>query len=1170
MKRIANKAACLLLAVWLLAGLAMPIAWAAPAGEVTISSVEELLDFAKNCSLDTWSQGRTVRLTADIDLSGRDFAPIPTFGGTFLGEGHTVSGLRITASGSNMGLFRYLQAGAVVQDLHVSGSVAPGGSRSTVGGIAGVNAGAIRNCSFRGTVKGSAAVGGIAGRNEETGEIAGCSAAGTVVGENGTGGVAGRNLGILLKCQSSASVNTNDPDTSSSLADLASGSALEVLTSSSDDAALDSFLDSHTDTGGIAGYSSGVVQGCSNTGTVGYPHVGYNVGGVAGRQTGYLAGCSNAGAVYGRKDVGGIAGQAEPSVALDASGDVLGRLRQELNTLDSLVNQALDHAEASGDDISARLTAISGCAGEARDHSQVLLDSAGDFIDGNIDSLNSLSASLTGALDDLTPALDDLSAAAGGMETLADRLLDALDTLDAAAGAGGALSADAGKAVEDLRLAGKSMQDAVRDLRDAAAALQQAIIIKDEEAVSQAAAKLAASMEALGAALAGAGEALSVLREALHGSIPDDGAIRTASGALAAALADAGSAMASGAKALAAMAQGTGLDWSKLQNALPPLRAALQDLKSAGGHLTASLADLQSALEHAGGLSGPLGDAVDALSGTVSQAASLSRRLERAFSTLRDVADTLAEDGPVTFTPLGQEIREASDGLFGSLSDLAGEMDGLQSSVSSAGDTLSADLRAVSRQLNTVFGVVADALAEVRTGTDTGYGSIMEDTSDEDIAATRQGKLTGCANTGDVDGDRNVGGIVGSMSIEYDLDPEDDIERFSFGSTYETKAVLQSSVNRGAVTAKKDCAGGLVGHMGLGTALDCQNYGSVTSTGGSYVGGVAGWADATVRNSYAKCTLSGADYVGGIAGWATRLDGCCAIVTIAAGTECVGAIAGGADLEDGSLGNNRFVDTGTAGIDGISYAGIAEPVDFETLRQQPGIPGEFVSFTLTLTAAGDTVARIPFYYGEDLSLVELPEVPEQEGCYGTWPDFDTSGLNSDITLEAVYTPWVTLVASSRQEGKLALALAEGQFTEDAALEVADSSQAPPSENGPGEQTDIWDITLSGTELTETDAVPLRLLNRGVGKAAVWQLVDGRWQSVEATVNGHYLLLTMAGTSGTFCVRSSPGVPWLPALLAAVAAAALLLAVLVRRHVRKKRAAKAKAEASAQQAAASKL
>lgn len=58
--------------------------------------------------------------------------------------------------------------------------------------------------------------------------------------------------------------------------------------------------------GGITGFSTGVLQSCKNTGPVGYEHVGYNVGGIAGRQSGYLNGCTNQGVILGRKDVGGL------------------------------------------------------------------------------------------------------------------------------------------------------------------------------------------------------------------------------------------------------------------------------------------------------------------------------------------------------------------------------------------------------------------------------------------------------------------------------------------------------------------------------------------------------------------------------------------------------------------------------------------------------------------------------------------------------------------------------------------------------------------------------------------------------------------------------------------------------------------------------------------------
>ena len=1125
-----HKLTALLLAVWLLVGIAQPTAWA-DGNEITISSAKELVNFSQNCSLDTWSQGKTVRLTADIDLTSVDFAPIPTFGGTFLGDGHTISGLHIDSSGSRLGLFRSIQKGAVVQDLHVSGTVAPDGSRTFVGGIAGVNAGAIRNCSFRGIVKGDEAVGGIVGRNDETGEIAGCTASGTVQGLDCTGGIAGRNLGLLLKCENDAEVNTIQHDTSPDLEDISGG--LSQLSGNQREEG-DALLNSHTDTGGVAGYSGGAIQSCVNNGAVGYPHVGYNVGGIAGRQTGYLADCVNNGTILGRKDVGGIAGQAEPYLTLGADSDTLTRLRRELDTLDDLVQSAIDHTQASGDTISAKLERIGLSTDAARDSSKRLLDHASDFVDDNVDSLNSFSVTVTAALDKMEPALEDLSDAAGYLDILADQLETALNA-----------SADTPKsdqnitnAVVDLKKAGKSLTEATNALATASNTLQQAIKVQNPDEIHGAIVDLYKGISKLGSAISELGKALNtfsqVSEENFSGGHEESGEDDppTVSGALQ----DMGDALRDIGDALQTIADNVTLDPILLQSALSDLNRSIQSFHTAAQQLAESSDDLSKAM-----------------SDLISVGGAVSRKLESAFSAMSKAVDRLTEDGPLELSPLGQEARDAGDDLYASLSDLSDGMEELRTTVDSAGDTLAADLRAVSRQMNKVLNLMLDAFSDLQDVTEQDR-ELIEDTSDEDISATRQGKVTGCRNAGTVEGDRNVGGAVGSMAIEYDLDPEDDVERFSLGTTYETKAVLQDCLNRGTVTAKKDCAGGLAGRMDLGTALECQNYGDVTSTSGDYVGGVVGYADATVRDSYAKCVLSGASYIGGIAGWADRLRNCAAIVTVDEGTECVGAIAGDADLEKGELTGNRFVDTGTAGIDGVSYAGIAEPVDFEALRAVAGIPTEFVSFTLTLMAEDETVAAIPFYYGEDLSLVKLPEVPEREDGYGVWPEFDTSGLDSDITLEAVYTPWVTLVASKAAEGNLALALAEGRFTEDARLEVANSSQTPPGSGSAKDTTDVWTLTLTGTDVAEGTEIPIRLLNRGGGKASVWQLTDGQWHIVDTTVNGHYLLLTMTGTTATFCVRSSQGGPWLMVLLAAALLAVLAAVLLVLRHRKKKKTA----------------
>ena len=108
-----------------------------------------------------------------------------------------------------------------------------------------------------------------------------------------------------------------------------------------------------SDSGGIVGFSKGVVSGCVNRGTVGYPHFGYNVGGIAGRQSGYLTGCENRGEIHGRKDVGGIVGQMEPYLLLLESIN----MADELRLLNFYMNAAsADVGQMSGRDAATRWT----------------------------------------------------------------------------------------------------------------------------------------------------------------------------------------------------------------------------------------------------------------------------------------------------------------------------------------------------------------------------------------------------------------------------------------------------------------------------------------------------------------------------------------------------------------------------------------------------------------------------------------------------------------------------------------------------------------------------------------------------------------------------------------------------------------------------------------------
>ena len=156
---------------------------------ISISSAEEFRDFSLNCRSSAWSIGLSVNLTEDIDFGGRAIMPVPSFSGTFFGNGHTIKNFSCGSNGSHQGLFRYLEEGGRIVDLQVSGSITPDGSQSSVGGIVGTSRGTVTGCSFSGTVTGLISVGGIVGEN--LGVITRCESAGSISGKHFAGGIAG-------------------------------------------------------------------------------------------------------------------------------------------------------------------------------------------------------------------------------------------------------------------------------------------------------------------------------------------------------------------------------------------------------------------------------------------------------------------------------------------------------------------------------------------------------------------------------------------------------------------------------------------------------------------------------------------------------------------------------------------------------------------------------------------------------------------------------------------------------------------------------------------------------------------------------------------------------------------------------------------------------------------
>lgn len=1082
-----SRLLALALSLVLSLSLSLPALAAGEDGIIYIHTAKDLCALSDSCAYDAWSRGKTVLLTADISLRGVDFEPIASFSGTFNGGGHTISGLTLTDSLSPAGLFLTLERGAFVHALKVEGQVAPGGTKEFVGGIAGRSYGTIEECSFFGVVKGESAVGGIVGRNEAGGLVANCTVSGSVSANRYTGGIAGYNLGTLRACINSASVNTANVDPTLSLDDLSIDPA-SSLTDLVSVGAVES-RNATSDTGGIAGYSSGSLLSCINRGAVGYPHFGYNVGGGAGRSDGFVDFCSNYGMIYGRKDVGGIVGQMEPYLRLSLRDDLIAKLRAELDKLNALVSSTLDDVDSTNDHISSRLDSVSSYTNAAVDDADSLAGQTTDFIDKNI-----------GTVNELTDRADDV------MEALPDIL--------------------------------RSLEDAADESSDVISALEQCSRDLEMSAADR------AQLTQYSNDLQRQSSTLSDLAGQLRGYI-ENGDVNSALACLADA-ADALSAMASDISGITAILT------DYLQTAAPKAHD-----------------DIQRAL-----------DALGSTSDSLNSAMRRTRRL---------IEDLNARDD-LTFYPLGDGYQDTLDSLFTNLRSTMDELDALSDGLSADGSTLTADLRAVNDQMNAVVNLCLDIFVDM---TDADASDIFEDTSDENIDAVTFGKVRGCTNYGAVDADLNVGGIAGAMAIEYELDPEGDQKESSsvFDRVYETKAVVQHCVNRGSISGKKDCIGGIVGEMDLGIVLSCEAYGSARSETGSYVGGIAGLSSAGIRSSWAKLTLSGKSSVGGIvgsgsedtsssAGSGCTVTDCRSLVVVEDCDQFSGAISG-RDL--GVFRGNYFVSDVLRGIDRRSLSGQAEPMDYAAFCALDGVPEDFLSFTLRFVCDGRTLKTLRFDYGDSFDFSVFPSLTEQSGSYPVWDRTDLTDLRFDTVVTAEYTAYrASLQSDAQRADGRSVFFVEGEFNETDTLTAAAQTPDPgafpqladnrrtalknyfsflsertlPAMTVYRSVAEQWELSFPRDALAEHTIRYLPPEEVSMDHCAVFvRQSDGSWQPVETTSMGSYLLFTAEGENVQLAVLTTAAVWWLWAIFLVLIAAAVFFIVRVVHRRRGKKAAK---------------
>lgn len=1047
--------------------------------EIKIKDAKDLLKLSKDCRLDTWSRNKIVTLESDINLIDSGFKTIPTFGGIFDGNGHTISGMTLYEENSHIGLFSEIQKNAVVMNLTVSGYVIPKGEQSVVGGIAGMNYGVIMNCTYEGTVSSKDYVGGIAGINELSGIITDSTNSGYILGEHFTGGIAGENMGSILRCKNTGEVNTKDQDVSMSLEDLSIANITSMFKAETDQTESDSaaMINGIVDMGGISGLNIGVIQHCSNKGTIGYEKIGYNVGGIAGRQSGYIEDCVNEGHILGRKDVGGITGQAEPYVTIDYTQDIIYQLSDNIGKLHDLIALTLDDVDGQSDTITNRLNIIKQFTDSALTDTNYLSNATIDWVDGVAGTANEAISRVEYIMDETTKEggpIDQTKNAVGHLKSASEHLLDTLIDLNIYS----YLTPEEQKEFEEYS------HQLVDNNKEYADWFNEATPVYTQYYLDKI--RNTDPWESYDGNTAhykaGGAHDESDLRPTVSGALKADWEYSRYN--------ELSQYMAIYEKYKPVEAGG----WKHYDSgtetvicAFPVVDPADSNYATYNGKDTRLSKDVAASSEKIadlarlyannkyhekyGSSATPKSDSLDygtkmakIIYGHLDEMEDETRRdAEKAIDELKDAGDNVNEGldstkqmvrnlrdrGELRVPTLGAEYKEHANSLNNSLQGMSDNFGFLNNEMNNSSKVMTDDLRAVNDQFNVIMQLFTDAVDGVL---DDDYSVDIEDNSLDVAASCMDATIADCVNRGLIEGSLDVSGIVGTMAIEYDYDLESDvtgIKDANMNTTYLTKCVLRKDINDGLVKAEKSYAAGICGLQEMGTILGCENYAKITSNSGKYVGGIAGQSLSDIISCYVKCIISGTEYIGGVAGGINNASDCYSIVNIEDAKSLYGAVAGDVTYE-GRVRNNYFVSEDLAGIDRVSYSKKAEPMEYSDMINVEGIPNRFRLMTITFLLDDEDsdedrieLGTANIAYGALLKDSDYPAVPTKAGYYAV---FDTdAGMTvfEDEEITASYVRNVTTLASDAMlSNHQSAVLVDGQFKENDHLDAQKNPTAP--------------------------------------------------------------------------------------------------------------------------------
>ncbi|MBQ6067858.1 MAG: InlB B-repeat-containing protein, partial [Clostridia bacterium] len=373
-----KKLLSLLLSVFMIAGLipliALPEASAAWNGSTPssqpstftvsgnnyyIKDEQALAWFAKTVTNGTTYSGKTVYLSANLNMNNSTFDGIGTanksFSGTFQGQGYTISNLKIYRSGdSRAALFNSVSGTVTINNLKLSNvSVSTSGSgggwhaalvakvesgsntttvsnitvttasitsKDQTGGIVGYGQAplTISNCTVTGLTINATDVnaGGIVGISDKAFTISNCSVSGTINGKNRTGGIIGKaeaSGNSITNCTMSGTITSSGLHVGGICGNFNNDGSFEFRNCTNN-----ATIQATQEVAGILGYSkghsnfyyctnNGAITGTTDTGDRG---VGCAAGILANNEDDELIfdHCTNTGTITGKRCSGGICG----------------------------------------------------------------------------------------------------------------------------------------------------------------------------------------------------------------------------------------------------------------------------------------------------------------------------------------------------------------------------------------------------------------------------------------------------------------------------------------------------------------------------------------------------------------------------------------------------------------------------------------------------------------------------------------------------------------------------------------------------------------------------------------------------------------------------------------------------------------------------------------------